>query len=124
MEVFIKGSDEERVFGAIVYKADTPDADGEWCTAEDIYAGMKSWMRAGHPLRLEHKGDSLKDVSLIECVQAEQDIIKGGKVIPSGAWYVSVYVGASQEALWQEIKNGGAVSGLSMGGRATAAEEE
>jgi len=115
--IFVK-SDEERIVAGVVYAPDEVDSQGDYTDADEIWKGMKSHMiQSNGKICLMHDGVR-KNVAIVECFQADEDTVKGGDVIPAGAWYLSVYVPPEMEEVWKAVKRGD-ITGFSMGGQAT-----
>lgn len=116
---FIK-NDEKQIVGGVVYAVNELDSDNEYVeSAEEIYNAMESWMLKGHIMKFMHKGKP-QEVFPIEVFQAEEDTMKGGDVIPAGAWYVTAKV--LNTDLWEGCKSG-EITGFSMAGTGTKVTE-
>jgi len=119
---FIK-NEEHRIVGGLVYTVGEVDAQGDFVdSSEELFKAMVSWMRSGHPMKFMHDGEGV-DTPLIECFQAECETLKGGQVVPAGAWYISNYIPEEADGLWRAIK-AGEIRGYSMGGSAKVEEIE
>jgi len=115
---FIKNEDQKLV-GGIVYEVGEVDAQGDMIQSPtEIWKAMESFAENGAVIKFMHSGNRV-NATVIESFQAEEDTIKGGSIIPSGAWYITAHV--SDEEIWKDIKSG-RIGGFSMSGRANAKE--
>ena len=115
-------SEDERIVGGVVYAPDEVDAQGDYTDSHEIWKGLKSHMiQSDGKICLMHDGVR-KNVAIVECFQPDEDIMKGGEVLPAGSWYLSVYVPPEMEAVWRAVKKGD-ITGFSMGGQADTEDE-
>ena len=109
---FIKEEDQ-RLVGGIVYELNKVDSQGDYISdPADIWRAMETFAMQGMEIRFMH-GDRPVLAQVVEQFQAEVDTVKGGDIIPSGAWYLCVKV--EDDKLWSAIK-AGEITGFSMAG--------
>ncbi|NQT91437.1 MAG: hypothetical protein HQ559_01655 [Lentisphaerae bacterium] len=114
----MKDEDEERIVGGIVYEAEVVDAQDDFTDADEIKKTMFDFMENCQTFQCMHK-TGRKNVTVLECFQADADTKKGGGKIKKGAWWLTVRV--NDDKLWSDIKSGD-LTGFSMGGKAEVAE--
>jgi hypothetical protein len=119
---FVKVDKAQQLVGGIVYEPDVVDTQGDFATAEDIqkamYRFMEKYSTQTARIKVMHEGES-HTFPIIECVQPEEDIVKGGKVVKKGSWWIMVKI--THDAVWKAIDEG-RLNGFSMGGRARGRE--
>ena len=113
---FIK-SEDLHICGGLVYTVskDSSDVDlqGDFVDdANEIWKAMEAFALKGMPIKFQHQGNPISAV-VIEQFQAEEDLRKGGDIVPAGAWYLTVKV--LDNKIWNDIK-AGRISGFSMAG--------
>lgn len=99
---FQKRDDEERIVGGIVYAPNQVDSQGDWTDEVELKKAMYQFMEASQGFNEMHVTQD-KRVSVLECFQPEEDTVKGGGVIPAGAWWVSLRV--HDDDLWEKVKS-------------------
>ena len=114
----VKVDEVERIVGGIVYAPDTVDAQGDWTDATEIRKMMYLFMEEVQSFDLMHEGTE-RDITILESFQPEVDTLKGGKLVPKGAWFLTTRV--NDDGIWQGI-NDGDITGYSIEGSAMGEE--
>jgi len=114
----IKGSaadGDEHIVTGVVYEPEKVDAQGEYTDAEEIREACYRFMEAGAKFKLNHSGEPLDCVKLLENYIAPVSFEVNGEKVKKGSWLMTLRVLAPD--LWADIKSG-KISGLSMAGYA------
>ena len=111
---FSKIDEDERVVGGIIYAPNTIDAQNDWTTPEEITKAMYGFMENSLMVKVMHGGPQ-RNISILECFQAEEDTRKGDNVVPAGSWWMSFRV--NEDEIWNGIK-AGTYTGFSFSGLA------
>lgn len=116
----IKIDKAKRLAGGIVYEPETEDTQGDLASKEEIekalYGFMKRYATDTKRIKINHKGKRYF-FPIIESFIPEKDIVKGGDVIPAGAWWLMIHI--SNDKIWKMVENK-ELEGFSMGGRSKA----
>ena len=101
-------NDEQQIFYAEVYLPDTPDADNNFMTAEDVRKMSYDYM--ANPVATV---DLNHDNNPTECQVVESFIVRDGDPVfqNPGAWVIGVHV--PDDDLWAAVKSG-EYSGISI----------
>jgi hypothetical protein len=114
----LKGSaadGDEHIVTGVVYEPEKVDAQGEYTDAEEIREACYRFMEAGAKFKLNHSGEPLDCVKLLENYIAPVSFEVNGERVKKGSWLMTLRVLAPD--LWADIKSG-KISGLSMAGYA------
>ena len=99
------GNDEQHLLGGVSYRvtdAQHPDMQDDYVgDAADLFEGLVSFAKAGSKLNIEHEGGSI-DAQVVESFLTESTIVKGGKTVPGGCWWVTVHI--PDDELWEIAK--------------------
>jgi len=116
----IKINKVERLAGGIVYEPETEDTQGDLASKEEIEKALTSFMKRyatdTKRIKINHKGKRYF-FPIIESFIPEEDIVKGGDVIPAGSWWLMIHI--SNDKIWKMVENK-ELEGFSMGGRSKA----
>ncbi len=117
----IKLDKRQQIAGGVVYEPDVEDTQGDLASAKEIqramYRFMERYAKDTHRIKVLHKGRRYF-FPVLECFQPERDTVKGGEIVPAGAWWLMIKV--ANKSIWNRIEKG-ELSGFSMGGIATKA---
>ena len=116
MYEFIKIDSERRLVGAVAYRVGEIDKQGDYvATEEDLFEGMETFAKNGFVCGLQHESEA--PAFIVESFLTESEVLKGGKLIPEGSWWVCMKI--TDDALWKRIREGD-FTGFSMSGKADA----
>lgn len=111
---------KQQIAGGVVYEPDIVDSQGDMASAEEIqkamYKFMEKYATETKRIRVMHKG-KMHYFPIVECFQPEHDMMKGGKTVKAGSWWLMVKILNKQ--IWDQVVDG-KLTGFSMGGRAKA----
>ena len=96
--------------------ASTPDAQGDYYTAETIRQAAYSWAESGGVVGLQHKGPAGSAFTVLENWLQRTDAMIEGQLIKAGTWLMALRV--NDPEIWAGIRNGSGFTGLSIGGAA------
>ncbi|TET73899.1 MAG: hypothetical protein E3J56_03385, partial [Candidatus Aminicenantes bacterium] len=77
---------------------------------------MKRYATDTKRIKINHKGKRYF-FPIIESFIPEEDIVKGGDVIPAGAWWLMIHI--SNDKIWEMVERR-ELEGFSMGGQSKA----
>lgn len=109
------GDGDEHIVTGVVYEPEKVDAQGEYTDADEIRDACYHFMEAGAKFKLNHSGEPLDSVKLLENYIAPVTFELNGEVVKKGSWLMTLRV--LDPELWQAIKEG-RITGLSMAGYA------
>ena len=112
---------EEFVVGGIVYPANEVDSQGHFARQGEVWKALKGYMINKGNIKIQHKGTA-RNIPILESYFVEETHHKGGQsdknIINKGDWWLSVYLGDSENLdIWKDV-NDGKITGFSMAGRA------
>jgi len=91
----IKIDKAKRLAGGIVYEPETEDTQGDLASKGEIekalHGFMKRYATDTKRIKINHKGKRYF-FPIIESFIPEEDIVKGGDVIPAGAWWLMIHI--------------------------------
>lgn len=117
---FKKIDQKEFIVGGIVARSDIADSQGDIFSEKTVWEMMKDFMLGNKYFKVEHKG-GIKNVPIVECFFIENgDTYKGGSSeehrLKRGDWWISCYLGDSENRpIFEKILNGELTS-FSMAG--------
>lgn len=125
VEVPIWRSDEHHLVYGTVYTPGQYDAHGDKMSGEEIRKMAHGYLEASRQSDLQHSGQAIAGVKLVESACAPHDMVFGGKLVKSGAWFTAHKI--TDGALWERVSKEDhpkPLTGLSFGGRGLRLPEE
>lgn len=112
----LKKVKRQQLVGGIVYEPDVKDSHGDFMTKSEIqkamYRFMEKYSNNTARIKVQHQGKGYK-FPIIECFQPESDMIRGGKTVKAGSWWLMVKI--TSKKIWDLVEKG-KLTGFSMGG--------
>lgn len=103
----------------LVYSPNSVDLQGEYASAEDIEKAAHDWLAKSRTIKINHATLSKSDYP-VESWLTKAPWTIGGKEIPEGSWCITVQLGKASKEAFEK----GALTGASMGGEKSFADEE
>lgn len=100
----------EYIVGGVIVRSDIEDGQGDIFSKKTVWKMMKDFMLGDKYFKVEHQGRRL-DIPIVECFFCEGDTYKGGfdseHLLKSGDWWVSCYLGDSENrGVFEKILRG------------------
>lgn len=118
---FKKVDGPEYIVGGVVYRSKKLDAQEDFASETEVWKALKKYMIAKRHIKVMHR-EKLRDVPIVENYFVEEQHHKGGSdaehLLEKGDWWLSTYLGDSENKdIWADIKSG-KLKGFSMAGKA------
>lgn len=105
----------KRICGGVVYKSNYRDAQGDYATPDEVEKASRNFMLSAQRIKIEHRG-RVRNIPVIESYFSEDRHKKGNGHLDRGDWFMSVYLGNSENRdVWEAVKSG-KLRGFSMSG--------
>ncbi len=109
----LKADRQTHYVTGIVYEPMKEDTQGDFMTAEEIEKAQRTHAKSGNAIDLQHNGEKLGNVTVVESYIAKSDEELDGHTITKGTWVMTVEV--PEGAIWDAIEKQ-EITGFSMGG--------
>lgn len=118
---FKKVEKTEYIVGGVVYRSKKLDAQEDFARETEVWKALKKYMIKKKHIKVMHKG-KLRDIPIVENYFVEEQHHKGGSddehLLEKGDWWLSTYLGDSENRdIWADVKSG-KLQGFSMAGKA------
>lgn len=118
---FKKVDKPEFIVGGVVYRSKKLDAQEDFARENEVWKALKKYMVNKRQIKVMHRG-KLRDVPIVENYFVEENHHKGGSdkehLLKTGDWWLSTYLGDSENKdIWDDVESG-KLTGFSMAGKA------
>lgn len=117
----VKADSETHFVTGVVYEPMSEDTQGDYMTAEEIQKAAYWFAKYGNGNDIQHSFERDEHCSVVESWVAKADFSIGNEQIKEGTWLMTVEI--QDDDLWEKVQKG-EITGFSMGGTASASEEE
>lgn len=109
----LKADRKSHYVTGIVYEPMKEDTQGDFMTAEEIEKAQRTHAKNGNSIDLQHNGEKLGNVTVVESYITKSDEEFEGQPISKGTWLMTVEVPEGE--IWDAIEKQ-EITGFSMGG--------
>jgi hypothetical protein len=119
---FWKADDEaQQIVYGVVLIPEQVDSQGDIVGADEIEAAAHQFLTQYRQSGIQHVGDALPSLEVIESYIAPVDMEVAGQQVPQGAWIIAVKI--NDPEIWQMVLDG-RLTGFSIQGYANSEAEE